>query len=330
MGCFINVTGKFEGSGPSDFGIRSEESIIEGLHFYDFHVCGRILKQKWVKIDSFRYGSVAVTLVLRYGNLEALDQWYDKVLGALLVIDLPSSKDFESEATEVANLRMFALPLLLMLDQAEKASQLLMAMGLTWDKDGFENYELAFSCFISIFPAYEKTSEDVLIRLFIFLASADGTIDEEVNAWIPSPIELSKLEHGNTNIQRWALHDITSFGARAYLKLGRDDDAAELARLTVAPEQRTDKKTTLVACHSILGQVAAKRGQYDEADSHFRRALEEAKLSRLPMLEVLAARDWKNHALEPAGRDLGNAGAVIDSACENMQKTRAKLVSALG
>ena len=58
----------------------------------------------------------------------------------------------------------------------------------------------------------------------------------------------------------------------------------------MSPEQRTEKKTTLVSCHSILGQVAAKRGDLDAADGHFADALAEAKLSRLPMLEVLAAR----------------------------------------
>ena len=72
---------------------------------------------------------------------------------------------------------------------------------------------------------------------------------------------------------------MASFGARAFLKLGRDDDAYELARLAVSPEQNTVKKTTLVSCHSILGQVAAKRGELEAADGHFADALAEAKLS---------------------------------------------------
>ena len=78
-------------------------------------------------------------------------------------------------------------------------------------------------------------------------------------------------------------------------------------------------------CHSILGQVAAKRGDLDEAEGHFANALEEAKLSRLPMLEVLAARDWKRYLLEPNGRDCGAAEAVIDGACRKMKKTREQL-----
>ena len=55
-------------------------------------------------------------------------------------------------------------------------------------------------------------------------------------------------------------------------------------------------------CHSVLGQVAAKRGNLEEAESHFANALTEAKLSRLPMVEVLVARDWKKHALVLNGR----------------------------
>ena len=123
---------------------------------------------------------------------------------------------------------------------------------------------------------------------------------------------------------------MTSLGARAFLKLGRDDDALELARIAVSPEQKTLKKTTLVTCHGILGQIAAKRGNVDEADGHFANALEEAKLSRLPMLEVLAARDWKKHVLEPQGRDCSGTEAVIEGACARMDKSREQLASVLG
>ena len=122
---------------------------------------------------------------------------------------------------------------------------------------------------------------------------------------------------------------MTSFGAHAFLKLGREDDAYEVSRIAVSPEQKTEKKTTLVSCHSILGQVAAKRGDLDEAEAHFANALREAALSRLPMLEVLAARDWKRHLLEPNGRDCGTAEEVIDSACAKMKKTREQLASVL-
>ena len=85
------------------------------------------------------------------------------------------------------------------------------------------------------------------------------------------------------------------------------------------------KKTTLVTCHSILGQVAARRGETEEAEGHFKQALEEAKASRLPMLEVLAARDWRDHLMGPAGADSGAAEAVIDAACAAMKKTRGDL-----
>ena len=97
----------------------------------------------------------------------------------------------------------------------------------------------------------------------------------------------------------------------------------------MSPEQKTEKKTTLVDCHSILGQIAAKRGNFEEADGHFGKALEEAKLSRLPMVELLAARDWKRHVLAPQGRDASGAEAVIDGACAKMKKTREQLGSVL-
>ena len=69
---------------------------------------------------------------------------------------------------------------------------------------------------------------------------------------------------------------IVNLGARAFLQLGRDDDAAEMASIAVSAEQRTMQKYVLVECHGVLGQVAAKRGNAEEASAHFGRALEEA------------------------------------------------------
>ena len=130
-------------------------------------------------------------------------------------------------------------------------------------------------------------------------------------------------------LTRISVYDITGAGARAFLKLGRDDDAYELARIAVSPEQMTEKRTTLVPCHSILGQIAAKRGNLEEADGHFANALKEAKVSRLPMLEVLAARDWKRHLLEPQGRNASEAESIIDAACLKMKKSREQLAPVL-
>ena len=123
--------------------------------------------------------------------------------------------------------------------------------------------------------------------------------------------------------------DLTSFGARAFLKLGRDDDAYELSRIAVSPEQQTEKKTTLVVCFCILGQVAAKRGNFDESELHFTNALKEAQLSRLPMMGVLAAREWKRHLLGPNKKDCSAAEMVIDAACEKMKKTREQIAPVL-
>ena len=100
----------------------------------------------------------------------------------------------------------------------------------------------------------------------------------------------------------WGFYNIASLGEQALLKLGRDDDACELARLILSSEAKLEKKWILMSSHGVLGQFAAKRGDIDEADGHFASALEEAKLSRLPMLEVLAARDWKRHVLEPRSK----------------------------
>ena len=202
---------------------------------------------------------------------------------------------------------------------------------MMFSKAYFQNFDIFSTAVKAAFPPYQLKSESIYCRLLIFIVSVPGAIDEaEVNTWMPSPKEIADMERGYNVLKIWGLYDLTSSGARAFLKLGRDDDAFELARIAVSPEQKTLKKTTLVVCHSILGQIAAKRGDVDEADGHFANALAEAELSRLPMLEVVAARDWKKHLLEPNGRDCGAAEAVIDEACSQMKKTRGQLASVLG
>ena len=121
----------------------------------------------------------------------------------------------------------------------------------------------------------------------------------------------------------WPASDVVllCLAAAVFLRLGRDGDAAEAARILVSPEHRCVQKADLAHGHGVLGQVAAKQGDSKEADSHFGRALEAASASRFPLLEVLAARDWKR-AVPGSG---GAAGAVIDAACVKMGKSRAEL-----
>ena len=73
----------------------------------------------------------------------------------------------------------------------------------------------------------------------------------------------------------------------------------------------------------VLGNLISK------SNRHFANALNEAKPSCKPMMEVLAARDWKKHLLEPHGWDCSAAEAVIDAAYAKTEKTRGDLASVL-
>lgn len=302
--------------------------------------------------DFFRQSLFISVLALRFGNIQAINVWHQKLVEAYEEIDLPSSRDFTSETYQVGHhlLRAFmlcrtltshtfqvyglmctAIPTLLMIGMEAEAYWLLRCFGFTWDNTGFENLDLFNTTHKAAYPPLIVHTHTTLYRLLIILASPDGTINEaEANAWIPSPSALVEMEKGDVTVQAWGCYDMCSFAARSFLRLGRDDDAYDLARFAVAPELGTLKKTTLVSCHSILGQVAARRGETDEAEGHFARALEEAKTSRLPMLEILAVRDWRDHLLAPTGRDCGEAEAVIEAACTAMNKTRGQLQRVLG
>ena len=263
--------------------------------------------------------------MLLYGNLGVFEVWRTKTLAAFEDIDLPTTGDYASEAVEICVFANSSLPIFSILGLHAEGNAMLNALGFTLDKAGFVNIDAYCATLITTFQFLNEKCESVHLRLLLLLLAPDGAIDvAQVNEWIPSPVTLAEMERDCPSIRVYSMYDLTSSGARAFLKLGRDDDAYELARLAVAPEQQTEKKTTLVACHSILGQVAAKRGHLDEAERHFARALEEAKLSRLPMLELIAARDWK-----ATNRDCSAAEAAIDEACIKMKKTRDKLSSVL-
>jgi hypothetical protein len=165
----------------------------------------------------------------------------------------------------------------------------------------------------------------VFHRLLVYLASPQTeSSDHEMGGWIPSPAALAAHDR-KLPVRPYGAHSTVLLGAEALLKLGRDDDAAEVARLGLLPEQHTYEKWFRAVYHGVLGRVAAKNGNAEDAGGHFGRALDEAKASRLPMQELLVARDWKR-AVSGSG---AAADAAIDEACAKMGKSRAALASVL-
>ena len=307
----------------------SEDGVIKAIAFYQYHVCGPALKAKSMFMDYFRAGQFTVPLALWYGNLDALITTYDKLLVAYEEVNMASTSSFKEDSWETTFACFWCTcPALALVGLHDEALCLLKAAGFTLDAEGFENYDKLCTWMKGAYPPWRPEIEKIGCRLF--LVALSSSLDEtEINAWMPSPKELADLEKNYRSMQVIGLYDITSLGAKVFLKLGRHDEADELARIAVAPEQQTKKKTTLVACHCIIGQIAAKRGLLDEAQSHFLDALEAARLSRLPMMEVLTAREWKRCLLEAHRQDCSAAEAVIDGACAKMKKSRAQIAHVL-
>ena len=303
--------------------------MVSAIDMYEFHAHGSSFKETSLKMDYFRASHFVTVLALWYGNRDAILLWHQKTHAAFEEIDLITSRAYQAECVEVFNASANGLPSMIMIDMLDEVSSILTAMGFTLDQEGFERIDSFAPVLCVVFPNAKKETQSIYYRLLVLLSSAPNTFDvAEVNTWMPTPKQLADMEK-DYNFFIYSAADVTGFGARAFLKLGRDDDAYELSRIAVSPEQKTKKKTTLVACHCILGEVAAKRGDLEEAESHFANALKEAKLSRLPMMEVIAARDWKKYLLDPNGRDCSVAEATIDGACARMDKSRKQLESVL-
>ena len=121
------------------------------------------------------------------------------------------------------------------------------------------------------------------------------------------------------------LANVTAFGARAYERVGEDEKAAETAKLGVAQQK---KKVVVADCHCVLGRVAARGGDTGSAEAHFRWAMDEAHTAGAHVFVIIAAREWKRHVLDPAGRT-AEADSMIESACKLMGKERAAFGSLL-
>ena len=262
------------------------------------------------------------------GNLGAFNMMTEKIISVFKSLDLASRKEYAMHGMEfMFNLWNF-LPSLLVLGQFDNIQSWMEIMGLGWNDSSFETIGGFMEMMKGMTPTVDPNIEKMCFKFIVYLADRKGVVvTAEVNDWMPSPAELIEMHKNYIPLRDFMQMDIPSFAAKVYLKLGRDDDAYEIARLAVEPEEPLGKITTKMRCYSVLGQVAAKRGDLDEANKHFVKAVEVIKPSNFPLLGVIAARDWKKFCLEPNGQDSSAADAAIDEACTKMNKTREQLQS---
>ena len=309
---------------------------MEVIDAYDFSSWHTVL-MKNLNMDHVLLGHNVPLLALSWMNLKAVQAFQAKALDAFAMIDYPNTDSYMAEFVALCYHMTLNFTIYLMLGDTTSSNAFMRTFGFTWGENGSQNINKWVNVLRSFGPAWQPPPLVTYLRLVAFLsgASDDGSpIDKaEVNAWIPSPREIAEMERGSALFRLYGTLSVLDAGARAYHVLGRDDDASELSKIAVSPEFHKEtshpKKTVLASCHSILGQVAVKRGNLDEADGHFAKGLQEATLSRLPMLQVLAARDWKKYLLEPHGRDCSAAEAAIDAACAKANKSREQLAPVL-
>jgi hypothetical protein len=299
-----------------------EAALAESMEFYTYEVMGKITKAAF-GFDHYRGGTPCLPLVLFFGNLPLLDKWVADVTAACQQLDFPRS--YSPEAIELLN-GMYVCVLLLRLNRSAQAGAVHAAMGFDWSEGGLALLGCFQETLASALPGFHHEADSVFRRLLVYLAQPQtAALDAKVSAWIPSPDVLARYEREFGWSMNFSLHGILALAARAFLQLGRNANAEEAACIAVSPAHHTLRKFDLVECHCVLGQVAAKRGDFQVASGHFERGMDEAKASRLPMLELLTARDWKRAISEYDGE----ADAVIDGACAAMGKSRAQLASVL-
>ncbi len=294
----------------------SEAGIVGALRKYDEGV--RAYFMRLFHYDPYLQGNYLTTLAFQFGNVEVLNIWMEKMLTVLRKIDLPNSR-----SNVWARFIDVTIHTYMVLGRFADARVLLTAAKFSWDSTGFESIaKYAKACKRWLQSTHEPAYY-CFCRLLMFIVY-DSADEDEVNEWIPTPAEMAELETKDAWMKVLNINDLVSTGVQAYLKLGREEDAYELAKIGVSPKHKTTKKFTIVRCYSFLGQIAARRGHTEEANRHFAAALKAAQTSCYPLLAVLVGRDWKQCALSEPAVDV-----AIDAACAKMRKTREQLASLL-
>ena len=84
-------------------------------------------------------------------------------------------------------------------------------------------------------------------------------------------------------------------------------------------------QVVIADCQCVLGRVLARRGDLTGAEAAFRAAAEMGRAAQMPLVELIAGRELKQHV--PAVSADGDA--MIDAACSAMGKVRATFTGIL-
>ena len=301
-----------------------EAALVGVVNAYEYRTWNPVFKTIGVKVDPVLTGAFLPVLGARYGSLDAVRTCCAKMSAAFVEMGLAKSHMYGSQHLEIFFMALSPLYALLLLGERAAAASLLATIGFEWDDVGFEAWWARDAFPKAMFP---KATLHTMVRLLIFLSSPDdGALDPaEVLAWLPPPVALGKLDK-SWFTTAWSGSNVTALGARAYERLRRDDEAAETARLGVAQQK---KKLVIADCHCVLGRVAARRGEVESAEAHFRSAVDEARTARAHAFEIVAAREWRRNVLGDAAGRAADADAVIDAACARMGKGRGAFASLL-
>ena len=263
--CFYDFT-VFVTSGTSDMDdwnpglCGGEDALVESIEAYT-RTNRQIAKELLLVFpaDIFLCGYHACMLAFFFGRVPALVEWSQGAAAEFKELDLPQMRDYISKVHEVMNARQSAKALVRIGRPAE-AYDVLEALGFVWGEDGFAFYDLWFVAASQAMPGWAKDADEVWHRLLVYSALPQSDLlDAEVSAWIPTAAAIAEHERAYP----WSMHfgctGLLCLAAAAFLRLGRDGDAAEAARILVSPEHRCIQKADLAHGHGARRAWAGGR-----------------------------------------------------------------------
>ena len=148
-----------------------------------------------------------------------------------------------------------------LIDRADVVAEFAEVLGFRWDGAGFELFFGAVKASYGVMADYETYK--IMHNLLLLNCLPDDAIDltevitqthkqihtkgtqhihtrvrlhvhTQANKWMPSPSKLAKCERDSHFFRTMGMYATLSIGTRAFLRLGRDEEALETARIAVS------------------------------------------------------------------------------------------------
>ncbi|GMI02766.1 hypothetical protein TrLO_g5676 [Triparma laevis f. longispina] len=279
LGLGDGVPGKGEAAGLA--------LLLAAVKAYDFDKMFSTTKQ-YDHIDYFLSGIWTGAAVLKGGSLEMLKKYRAKTITSFQKLSIRSHYDYSQIYLECLFIVFCPLQTMVALGETSMAGSLLKAMGFD-ELDGFLiTYDVLERNEYQFMSLLTREQFELTVKLLLFLCDELDANSRTDQSWIPSDKKVIELNATYLTRVGCSVLDLPCLVCLAYEKLGRYDDAENLADSSLPS---TEKSVPKIVLRLIMGRVLSRKGATGEAVDSFNSASSEAEEKGLKMLAELGGKE---------------------------------------